>query len=107
MMELAQRKKRFAFGLLVAFLPFVLWIVLPVVLFLKLALLVHIDERLVEAYSFIIAAIIQLVAIYFFENARQKPRDWLSICAATAGVVSVLSVLVFFGAASAVVLRGW
>jgi hypothetical protein len=107
MVALAQRRKRFAVGLSLTFLPIILWIVLPVVLFVKLALLVRIDERLVEAYSFIVGALFQLVAIYFFENARQKPRDWLSICAVTADVVSLLSVLVYFGAASAVVLRGW
>jgi len=101
------RTKRFAMGLVLTFLPLALWIALPAALFLRLARGIGIDERLVEAYSFVIGAVLQLVAIYFFENTRQKPRDVLSVCAATAGVVCILSVLVFFGAASAVVLHGW
>jgi len=107
MQQTAQRRKRLAAGLALTLLPLVLWIVLPGALFLKLSKLSGLDERLVEAYSFIIGAVFQFVAIYFFENARQKPRDMLSICAVTAGVVSVLSVFVLFGAASAVVLKGW
>ncbi len=107
MTEAAQRKKRLAVGLVLTILPLALWLALPGMLFAKLAGRIGIDERLVEAYSFIVGAIVQLAAIYFYENARQKPRDWLSICAFSAGVVSVLTILVFFGAASAVVLRGW
>ena len=107
MADPAQRKTHLAVGLVLMLAPLILWFVLPAVLFLQLARLVGIDERLVEAYSFIIGAIVQLVAIYFFENSRQKPRDAVSVCAVAAGVVSVVSVLVFFGAASAVVLRGW
>lgn len=103
----AQRKKRIAVGLVLALVPLILWLALPAMLFLKLARLFGIDERLVEAYSFVVGAIVQLVAIYFFENARQKPRDALSVCAFAAGVVSVVSVIVFFGAASAVALQGW
>jgi len=107
MADLAQRKRRLALGVVLTLAPLILWLVLPVALYLKLSRLIGIDERLVEAYSFIVGAIFQFVAIYFLENTRQKPRDALSICAVTAGVVSVLSVLVFFSAASAVVLRGW
>jgi hypothetical protein len=102
-----QRKTRLAVGLVLTLAPLILWLALPAALFLKVSRLIGTDERLVEAYSFIIGAILQLVAIYFLENARQKPRDVLSICAASAGIVSVVSVIVFFGAASAVVLQGW
>lgn len=107
MAEPAQRKIQLTVGLVLTLLPLVLWLALPAPLFLKLSRTTGVDERLIEAYSFVIGAILQLVAIYFLENARQKPRDALSICAFSAGVVSVVSVLVFFGAASAVVLRGW
>ena len=107
MVALTQRKKRFAVGLSLTFLPVILWIALPVMLFVKLSLWVRMDERLVEAYSFIGGAMFQLAAIYFLESARKKPWDWLSICAVTAGVVSVFSVIVFFGAASVVALQGW
>ncbi|HXX43794.1 MAG TPA: hypothetical protein VEJ38_03640 [Candidatus Acidoferrales bacterium] len=103
----AQRKKLLAVGITLTLAPLILWLALPAALFLKMSHLIGTDERLVEAYSFIIGAILQLVAIYFLENARQKPRDFLSTCALSAGVVSVTSVIVFFGAASAVVLRGW
>lgn len=102
-----QRKTRLAAGLVLMLVPLILWFALPTVFFLKLARVLGIDERLVEAYSFIIGALVQLVAIYFLESARQKPRDLLSTCALSAGVVSVVSVIVFFFAASAVVLRGW
>jgi len=107
MADSAQRKKRLAVGLVLTLLPLILWLALPAALFLRLARGIGIDERLVEAYSFVIGAIFQLVAIYFFENTRQKPRDLLSVCAVTAGIFSVFSVIVFFGAASAVVLHGW
>jgi len=107
MPEPAQRRKRLALGLALTLAPLVIWLALPAAIFLKLSRLIGIDARLVEAYSFILGAILQLVALYFLENARQKPRDLLSICAASAGIVSVVSVIVFFGAASVVVLRGW
>jgi len=107
MVALAQRKKRLAVGLLLTFLPVILWIALPVVLFVKLALRIRMDERLVEAYSFIAGAMFQLAAIYFLESARKKPWDWLSICAVTVGFVCVLSVIVLFGAACVVALQGW
>jgi len=103
----AQRKTRLAVGLVLTLVPLILWFALPAALFLKLSRMIGTDERLVEAYSFIVGAILQLVAIYFLENARQKPRDLLSIFAVSAGIVSVVSVIVFFGAASVVALQGW
>jgi len=106
-MELVQRKARFAAGILLALLPIVLWVVLPDAVVAKLALLFRADIRLVEAYCFTIGGISQLVAIYFLENARKKLRDRLSIAAVAAGVVSVLGVIVFFGAATAVAMQGW
>lgn len=106
-MDLAQRKARFAWGTALGFLPVIAWIVLPVAVVLKLALFLRLDERLLEAYCFLLGAILELVAIYFFKRARRRPWDWLSICAVITGAFSICAIIVFWGAIAAVTLQGW
>ena len=96
-MELAQRKTLLALGAALAFLPVIVWFMLPVAVVLKLAVFLRLDERLLEAYCFLLGAILELAAIYFFERARRRSWDWLSICA----------VVVFWGAIAAVTMHGW
>lgn len=105
--DLAQRKARFAWGAAFGFLPIIVWIVLPVAVVLKLALFLRLDERLLEAYCFLFGAILELVAIHFFERARRRPWDWLSICAVITGAFSICAIVVFWGAITAVTMRGW
>ena len=107
-MELAQRKSRLAVGAALAFLPIVVWIVLPVAVVLKLALLLHMDERLLEAYCFLLGAILELAAVYFFRRARwRRPWDGLSVCAVITGAFSICAIVVFWGAIAAVTMHGW
>ena len=106
-MDLAQRKARFAWGAALGFLPVIVWIVLPVAVVLKLAVFLRLDERLLEAYCFLLGAILELVAIYFFKRARRRPWDWLSICAVITGAFSICAVVVFWGAIAAVTMHGW
>jgi hypothetical protein len=65
------------------------------------------DERLVEAYCFFTGAIVEMVAIYFFERARKRPWDLLSVCAVITGAFSVVAIIVFWLAVNAVTMRGW
>lgn len=106
-MELAQRKTQFWLGLVLLFLPILLWIALPDALFTRFALFFRMDDRLVEAYCFVGGAIVEMIAIYFFERTRRRPRDWLSVCAVVTGSFSVLATIIFWGAAAAVVMQGW
>lgn len=106
-MDLAQRKARFAWGAALTFAPILVWIVLPVVVFSKLAAFFRMDDRLIEAYCFMCGAILELVALYFFERARRRPWDWLSVSAVTGGTISVIATIVFWGAAAAVAMQGW
>jgi uncharacterized membrane protein len=106
-MELAQRKARLAVGAALAFLPIVVWIVLPVAVVLKLALFLRLDERLLEAYCFLLGAILELAAVYFFQRARRLPWDWLSVCAVITGAFSICATIVFWGAIAAVTMHGW
>jgi hypothetical protein len=106
-MDLAQRKTRFAWGTALAFLPIAVWIVLPVAVVLNLALFLRMDERLLEAYCFLLGATLELVAIYFFKRTRRRPWDWLSICAVITGAFSICAVVVFWGAIAAVTMHGW
>jgi uncharacterized membrane protein len=105
--DLAQRKTRLAVGATLAFVPIVVWIVLPVAVILKLAVFLRLDERLLEAYCFLLGTISEFVAIYFFQHARRRSWDWLSICAVITGAFSVCAVVVFWGAIAAVTMRGW
>jgi hypothetical protein len=106
-MEFAQRKTQFWLGLLLLLLPILLWLALPDTLFTRLAIFFRIDERLVDAYCFLGGAIVEMVAIYFFERARKRLWDWLSVCAAVTGSFSVFATIAFWGAATAVVMQGW
>jgi hypothetical protein len=106
-MDLAQRKTRFAWGTALAFLPVAVWIVLPVAAVLKLALFLRMDERLLEAYCFLLGATLELVAIYFFQRTRRRPWDWLSVSAIIGGTISVFAIIVFWGAIAAVTMHGW
>ena len=105
-MDLAQRKTQFAWGATLGFLPVIVWIVLPVVVVLKLATFLRMDDRLIEAYCFLCGAILELVALYFFDRAR-RPWDWLSICAVITGVFSICAAIVFWVAVAAVTMQGW
>jgi hypothetical protein len=106
-MELARRKRLFLFGIVLASLPIILWIVLPDSLFPKIAALLRTDDRLIEAYGFMAGAVCQFVAAWFFDRAHQRPRDWISICGIALTVCSGTAVMVFFGAMAAVTLQGW
>ena len=107
-MDLAQRKTRFAWGAALTFTPILVWIVLPVAVFSKLAAFFRMDDRLIEAYCFMSGAILELVALYFFERARrQRPWDWLSVSAVTAGTISIFATIVFWVAVAAVTMQGW
>jgi len=72
-MELAQRKTRFMLGILLAFLPFVLWIIVPVALFDRIAAFFRIESRLGEDYAFLISACIR-----FTPSLRRSPSAQLS-----------------------------
>lgn len=106
-MELAQRKTRFMLGILLAFLPFVLWIIVPVAFFDRIAAFFRIESRLGEDYAFLIALISEVVAIYFLRRSRQRPRDWLSVWAFILIFFSGLGIFVFFEAIVANTLQGW
>jgi uncharacterized membrane protein len=105
--ELAQRKTLLALGAALAFLPVIVWFMLPVAVVLKLAVFLRLDERLLEAYCFLLGAILEFVAVYFFQRARRRPWDWLSICAVITGAFSICAIIVFWGAIAAVTLHGW
>jgi len=105
--ELAQRKTLLALGAALAFLPVIVWFMLPVAVVLKLAVSLRLDERLLEAYCFLLGAILELAAIYFFERARRRSWDWLSICAVITCAFSICAVVVFWGAIAAVTMHGW
>ena len=106
-MDLAQRKTLFGWGTVLTLVPIFVWIVLPGAVFSKLAAFFRMDDRLIEAYCFMSGAILELVALYFFERARRRPWDWLSVSAVTGGTISVIATIVFWGAAAAVVMQGW
>jgi uncharacterized membrane protein len=106
-MELARRKRLFIFGMVFAWLPIILWAALPDSLFPKISLLFHTDTRLVEAYAFLAGAASQFVAAYFFDRSRQRPRDWISVCATVLSISSGITVVVFFGAITAVTMQGF
>ncbi|MGA8873542.1 MAG: hypothetical protein WA434_18875 [Candidatus Acidiferrales bacterium] len=106
-MELARRKRLFALGVAFALLPIILWAVLPDSLFPKIAGLFRADDRLVEAYGFMAGALCQFVAVWFFNRAHQRPRDWISVCGIVLTVCSAFAIFVFWGATAAVTLQGW
>ncbi len=106
-MKYIPRRAKFTLGLLLAFLPVVLWIALPVSLFEKLAGALRTDDRLVEAYAFMLGAISELVAIYFLRHSRKRPWDWVSAFSLIGAILSGLAIFVFVGAASAVAMQGW
>jgi len=101
------RRIKFTLGILLALLPIVLWIVLPVSLFERIAVTLRMDDRLVEAYAFMLGAFSELVAIYFLKHSRQRPWDWVSAFSLIGAILSGLAIFVFFGAASAVAMQGW
>jgi hypothetical protein len=106
-MKFLPRRAKFTLGILLALLPFVLWIVLPGSLFASIAASLGMDDRLVDAYAFMLGAISELVAIYFLRHSRKRPWDWLSAFSLIGAILSGLAIFVFFGAASAVAMQGW
>lgn len=56
-MQMAERKKWFVFGSVIAILPIVLWIALPNALFTKLALRLNVDDRLISVYAFMLGVV--------------------------------------------------
>ncbi|MGA8013068.1 MAG: hypothetical protein WB949_11640 [Candidatus Acidiferrales bacterium] len=106
-MKFLSRKTKFTLGVLLALLPVVLWIVLPASLFVSIAVSLGTDDRLVDAYAFMLGAISELVAIYFLKHSRKLPWDWLSAFSLIGAILSGLAIFVFFGAASAVAMQGW
>jgi hypothetical protein len=52
-----ERRTKFIRGLLLALLPIVFSIVLPVAFFRRIAVFLHTDGRLVEDYAFMLGAI--------------------------------------------------
>lgn len=106
-MDLARRKTQFAWGAALGFLPVIVWIALPVAVVPRLALSLRLDERLLEAYCFLLGAILEFAAMYFFERARRRPWDWLSICAVITGAFSICAAVVFWGAIATVTMHGW
>jgi hypothetical protein len=98
---------KFTLGILLALLPVVIWIALPVSLFQEFASALRVDDRLVEAFAFMLGAVLELVAIYFLKHSRKRPWDWVSAFSLIGAILSGLAVFVFFGAASAVATQGW
>ena len=63
-MQLLQRKRNVIFGSLLAVLPVVLWIILPVALFEKAGGLFRADDRLLEDWAFLLGAFSEMTALY-------------------------------------------
>ena len=101
------RGAKFTLGILLAILPVILWIALPVSLFQEFADALRMDDRLVEAFAFMLGAVSELVAIYFLKHSRKRPWDWVSAFSLIGAILSGLAIFVFFGAASAVAIQGW
>jgi hypothetical protein len=106
-MNYIPRRARFTLGILLALLPVVLWIALPVRFFDNLAGALRMDDRLVEACAFMLGAISEFAAIYFLKHSRKRPWDWVSAFSLIGAILSGLAIFVFFGAASAVAMQGW
>jgi predicted permease len=106
-MNYIPRRAKFTLGILLALLPIVLWVALPVNLFDKIAAALRMDDRLVDAYAFMLGAVSELVAIHFLRHSRKRPWDWVSAFSLIGAILSGLAIFVFFGAASAVAMQGW
>jgi hypothetical protein len=103
----AQRKTRFSFGVLLTFVPIVLWYALPVSLFQKLAAQFHADDRLLQDEALLLGIISEIAAVYLLEHSRERPADQLSIFAIVVAILSSLAACAFFVAIVAISLHGW
>ena len=59
-------------------LAVVLWILLPVSLLEKLSALFGIDDRLGEAYAFMLAGAADAGAYWLLKRFRRRPAGWLA-----------------------------
>jgi hypothetical protein len=105
--QLLQRKRNVAFGSLLAFLPVVLWIILPVALFERGAARFRVDDRLLEDWALLLGVISEMTALYLFDRSSRPPWDGLSVGAAVVGAFSILAVFVFFVAIVGNTMQGW
>jgi nitrate reductase gamma subunit len=105
-LKIFTRKTKFTLGILLAILPFAVWMAVPAAFFMKTAISLHMDVRLFAAYAFMLAVISETAAICFLERSRQKPRDGLSICSLTGVILSGLAIVVFIFAIVGATLQG-
>jgi hypothetical protein len=106
-MELAPRRIHLIFGTLLVILPVVLWILLPVSLLEKLSAFFGIDDRLGEAYAFMLAGAAEAGGYWLLKRFRQRPAGWLSAYSLIGMILSALAIVVFFLAMIAMPMQGW
>jgi peptidoglycan/LPS O-acetylase OafA/YrhL len=106
-MQLLQRKRTVVIGSLLAVLPVLFWIVLPVGLFEKAAIFFRVDDRLLEDWAFLLGAFSEMTALYFLDRFSHRPWDRLSAGALVAGAFAIVAVVVFFFAIVGNTMQGW
>jgi len=103
----AQRKGRFTLGVLLTFLPLLLWYALPHSFFQSLAARLHTDDRLLQGESMLLGILCEIAAVYLLEYSRVRPADAFSAGAVAVAVVSSLAACAFFVGLVAISLQGW
>ena len=103
----AQRKSRLTLGVLLTFLPLLLWYAAPHSFFQWLAARFHTDDRLLQGESMLLGILAEIAAVYLLEYSRVRPADALSISAIAVAVVSSLAACAFFVGLIAISLQGW
>ena len=106
-MAFSRKKVGFLGGVFLAVLPVACWILLPDALWERITQAISTDERLVEAYAFMLAAIVELPAIWLMKRGTERPPRWLAICSWIIGIFAGLAIIVFFFAAAATAMQGW
>jgi hypothetical protein len=108
--SLQERKLRLVVGLLITFLPLMIWGVSNLVLgndFIeKQAWRYRLDQNQAYVWLLIGAGILELIAVFILRRSDRKPRDWISIVSLIDAGLSIALTIFFWMRISGIIFRG-
>jgi hypothetical protein len=108
--SLQERKLRLVVGLVITFLPLMIWGVSNLVLgndFIeKQAWRYQLDQNQAYVWLLIGAGILELIAAFILRRSDRKPRDWISILSLIDAGLSITLTIFFWMRISGIIFRG-